>query len=405
MKTLSINVAAASLCAALALLAGCAPQSGSASVPESGSATQTRLAASGFRVVYNFQGTPDGGYPLGSLLALDGVLYGTTSSYGAHNRGTVFSVTPSGTEKVLYSFNSGTDGDAPYGGLAFWNHAFYGTTSKGGVYSGHGTVFELKEDGIERVVWSFPGSSDPRGDVRLDSDTLYGTTEMGGEANAGTVFAVQLKLDLGGTLYSFKGVPNDGTAPTAGLTMLASDFYGTTPKGGSGPCQKVVGKKKDVYGCGTVFKMTPSGREELLYSFKGIRDGALPSGDLAVLDGKLYGVTRNSGANGYGTVFEMQTDGTERIIHSFAINEGAYPQAGLTAFNGLLYGTTTTYGPNHHGSVFEISPSGTFRVLHGFDGKDGFDSESALTPLNGALYGTTRTAGTNDRGTVYEVTP
>jgi uncharacterized repeat protein (TIGR03803 family) len=401
-----LNLNAISRIVLATALAGCAQQPQLTSVPESGSVTQTRFPASSFRVVYNFEGQPDGGYPFGRLLALDGTLYGTTRNGGLGGHGTVFSVNPAGSENVLYSFKGGTDGAAPEGGLAEWNQAFYGTTTHGGAYSDHGAVFELKHDGTERVVWDFPGSSDPRGDVRVDSDILYGTTAMGGESSAGTVFAVQLKLDLGGTLHSFTGVPNDGSEPTGGLEMLSNEFYGTTAKGGSGPCQKVIGNKKTLIGCGTVFKMTPSGHEEILYNFNPNHgSGTLPSGDLAVLDGKLYGVTRNAGVNGYGTVFEVKEDGTERVIHSFAINEGAYPDAGLTVFNGLLYGTTTTYGPKHYGSVFEISPNGAFRIVHAFDGKDGFDPESALTALNGALYGTTRQAGTHDSGTVYEVTP
>lgn len=161
-------------------LAGCAQQGALTAVLERGSTMQARFPASGFRVVYNFDGQPDGGYPFGRLLALDGTLYGTTHGGGLGGRGTVFSATPTGAEKVLYSFKGGTDGEAPEGGLATWNHAFYGSTSHGGAYSDHGTVFELKEDGTERVVWNFPGSSYPRSDVRVDSDLLYGTTADAG---------------------------------------------------------------------------------------------------------------------------------------------------------------------------------------------------------------------------------
>ena len=82
-------------------LAGCAQQPQLTSVPESGSIAQTRFPASGFRVIYNFEGQPDGGYPFGRLLVLDGTLYGTTRNGGLGAHGTVFCVTPAGAEKVL----------------------------------------------------------------------------------------------------------------------------------------------------------------------------------------------------------------------------------------------------------------------------------------------------------------
>jgi uncharacterized repeat protein (TIGR03803 family) len=57
------------------------------------------------QVLYSFQGgTSDGGDPTGELLEYNGVLYGTTELFGAHNRGTIFSITPQGSEQLLYSF-------------------------------------------------------------------------------------------------------------------------------------------------------------------------------------------------------------------------------------------------------------------------------------------------------------
>src|SRR5436190_2003791 len=93
------------------------------------------------------------------------------------------------------------------------------------------------------------------------------------------------------TLYSFTG--SDGARPYAGLIADASgNLYGTTDNGGAS-------------GYGTVFKVTPTGTETVLYSFTGGSDGAYPlAGLIADASGNLYGTTYLGGANGYGTVFK-----------------------------------------------------------------------------------------------------
>jgi uncharacterized repeat protein (TIGR03803 family) len=61
------------------------------------------------------------------------------------------------------------------------------------------------------------------------------------------------------TLHSFTGYPNDGAGLDSALAHGSDgNFYGTTSAGGDN-CSP--------YGCGTVFKITPSGTETTLYSF------------------------------------------------------------------------------------------------------------------------------------------
>lgn len=77
------------------------------------------------------------------LLAVGGTLYGTTSAGGANGKGgTVFSISPSGSESILHSFGQGTDGADPLAGLINVKGTLYGTTSSGGT-SGDGTVFAI----------------------------------------------------------------------------------------------------------------------------------------------------------------------------------------------------------------------------------------------------------------------
>jgi uncharacterized repeat protein (TIGR03803 family) len=108
------------------------------------------------RLIHGFGGPPyDGGNPSSGLIEKNGTFYGETSWGGASclgsyssRCGTVFSVTPSGTEKVLHSFGSGSDGVGPNGGLVDVNGTLYGTTGSGGAYD-VGTLFSVTTSGTE----------------------------------------------------------------------------------------------------------------------------------------------------------------------------------------------------------------------------------------------------------------
>jgi len=148
------------------------------------------------RVVYRFKSTtnaPDGAYPAARLLALGGVLYGTTFGGGETLQGSVFKVTDSGAERVLHNFSCcspSSDGIYPLDGLIPSGAELYGTTRDGG--SGHaGTVVKITTSGAESVLYSFAGKPDganPAADLSALDGVLYGTTVSGGSTGAGTVF-------------------------------------------------------------------------------------------------------------------------------------------------------------------------------------------------------------------------
>src|SRR3984893_371043 len=112
-------------------------------------------------------------------------------------------------------------------------------------------------------------------------------------------FAVALALVAGAAprahaptfcvVHNFTG-GSDGANPLSGFTIdAAGNLYGTTNAGG-------------VSGAGTVFKLTQSGSEMVLYRFTGGIDGANPGASL-LLDaaaGNLYGTTSAGGAFGGG---------------------------------------------------------------------------------------------------------
>lgn len=143
------------------------------------------------------------------------------------------------------------------------------------------------------------------------------------------------------------------------------------------------------------------------------------------MNGLLYETTNGGGqasSVGYGTVYNISTSGDEKVIYRFAAADGAFPQAGLIDVNAVLYGTTASGGGKHTcyrlgshncGTVFTITTAGVETVLHRFaGGTDGFDPVAPLANVNGTLYGTTYRGGgrrgNHDRlahGTVFALTP
>lgn len=101
-----------SLAAAGALLEGCGGSQLPLSASPQGLAPQPSLGRQEFRIIHPFgRSAKDGANPSADLIDLKGTLYGTTVNGGAHNGGTVFSITTNGEERVLYSF--GALGSAP----------------------------------------------------------------------------------------------------------------------------------------------------------------------------------------------------------------------------------------------------------------------------------------------------
>jgi uncharacterized repeat protein (TIGR03803 family) len=152
MNSLTVSRCALSVCGAVTLLVGCGglqpagvtqgpvPQG---QMPENPSrVTGVRQSPRSLRhatekVLYSFNASStkiDGSNPAAGLTYLKGTLYGTTEEGGAvscrdiGDCGTVFSITPSGTEKLLHSFKGGNDGASPEARLIVRDGTLYGTT-------------------------------------------------------------------------------------------------------------------------------------------------------------------------------------------------------------------------------------------------------------------------------------
>ena len=255
-------------------------------------------------VLYNFGALPDAEYPDAGLLAgKKGEYYGTTLGGGngpSGGVGTGYEITATGKEKVLYSFQGGNDGEESQSTLIMdKSGALYGETDYGGGSSGCtygcGTVFKLapgKSGWTESVLYAFQGGSNDgsyaAGDlVMTKGGAILGTTVRGGGATfckAGNGCGVVFELTPSGSTYTekvvhaFKSGPPDGLVPTSLVADSSGDLYGTTLNGGlaTGDCKGAFG----IPGCGTVFRLTPSGStytESVLYRFKGRTDRRFPS--------------------------------------------------------------------------------------------------------------------------------
>jgi uncharacterized repeat protein (TIGR03803 family) len=436
MKVSELSRYALCVSIAAALLAACGesqPPIGAPGAMSQGTAIAAHDSSANYEVVYSFSGYPnDGANPYAGLIDVGGTLYGTTAAGGSYSGGkqyclirsyegcgTVFSVTPGGTEKVLHSFGEAGDGANPlWAGLVDVSGTLYGTTNAGGSYACYGsnytecgTVFSVTLSGTEKVLHSFSGypndGARPHAGLTGVRGTLYGTTLYGGwgsdscnysGAACGTVFSITTAGTEKG-LHAFTGDP-DGAFPGAGLVDVAGRLYGTTASGG---------KRRD----GTVFSITKSAAEKVLHSFGTRSDGRAPVAGLIELRGKLYGTTSNGGTNsscylGCGTVFSITPSGTEKVLHSFGSGtDGINPQSSLIELKGKLYGTTLLGGAHNDGTVFSITPGGEEKVLHSFSGypSDGARPQAALTDVKGALYGTTAGGGAHGYGTVFSLKP
>jgi uncharacterized repeat protein (TIGR03803 family) len=403
-------------------------------------------AAPSFTVLHSFAGPPSDGadpYDAGLIRDATGNLYGTTyhgGSSGCSNCGTVFKLSPDGTETtetILHSFTGGADGYYPLADFLVRDAAgnLYGTTVYGGPEDS-GVVFKLSPSRTETVLHTFSGGADgaypAAGLVRDAAGNLYGTTNQGGSATStcnppfgcGVVFEL-IRCDSEPSGYEFKVLQNfeggaDGALPQGRLLRdAAGNLYGTTQYGGGVSSSACTGYF--LPGCGTVFKVSPTGTKTILYRFPGTLDGSFfpVAGLIEDAVGNLYGTTYGGVSLGCcGTVFKLSPTATETVLHSFSFDVftggGEHPAAGLIQdAAGNLYGTTYAGGASDAGVVFKLSPTGSETVLHTFTGgTDGGSPQAGLIlDSSGNLYGTAALGGEFSAGcdtgcgVVFRLTP
>ncbi len=371
-----------------------------------------------YMVLHAFNGQGDGSQPTAGLtLDRAGNLYGTASGY-PDTPGTVFKLSHHGSgwlETTLHFFSGRADGALPLAGVAFGpDGSLYGTTEFGGLFS-NGTVFKLTPSATacmvvecpwtETILYSFTGLSDgggPQyGNLIFDSaGNIYGTTVAGGTNDAGVVFEL-IRSGAAWTenvLYSFRGIP-DGANPSSGVTFdNAGNLYGTTHYGG-------------VNDLGTIYQLTPSESswtETVLFSFNRSGSGYIPfSGVVFDPQGNLYGMTYGGGGmdDAGGTIYQLQPSAgnwTFNVLYSFNLGPNQPEDTPTLDASGNLYGTTSG-GSGGTGSIFKLtrgSNGWTYTNLYDFtDVSMGYQPVGGVAlDQSGNLYGTTFYGGNFPQG-------
>ncbi len=343
-----------------------------------------------------FQGVQ--GSATGVIQAMDGNFYGVAFG-GAHDKGEVFRMTPTGALSTVYSFCSQlkcADGEDPaavpvLGG----DGSLYGVAPAGGnnfAGQGAGTFWKVTLDGQFTNLYTFcpkTGCADgvfPNGIIQASDGNFYGTTSVGGNG-VGTIFRIsstgQFKL-----LYTFCSLAKctDGASP--GFPPIQGsdgNFYGVASNGGANKG-------------GVIYELTPSGTYSVLYNFCGggvrfCQNGQKPTNIVQDAKGNFFGTTESGGLyyTGAGTVFEFTSAHQYSVLHRFDTTDGGFPYAQLTlASDGNLYGTTIS-GGGGSGTIFEITPAGEFTSLYSFSPPQGYPPSTGplFQAIDGDFYGAT----------------
>jgi uncharacterized repeat protein (TIGR03803 family) len=384
------------------------------------------------KVLHAFTGGSDGGQPTDLVRDAKGNLYGATafggntsgecgSGYFQQGCGVVFKLSAAGKFSVLHAFDF-NDGAVPNNLIYDASGNLYGTAAAGGNSAcqdgGCGVIFKVTTEGDFTLLHRFTGGADgsvPNGLILGAKGNLYGTTSANTSSyeEYGEVFELTTSGQLH-VLHSFNGTTHGNSADGV-VQDNDGNLYGTTFGGGDTSCILYKGS-----GCGVVYKLDTSGKETVLYSFKGKSDGAFPAA-LLVMDkaGNLYGTASLGGDEkavchlpdspvGCGTVFKIDNAGAFSALIKFDSSDGLYPGALTEDVDGIIFGTTSFGGSGCCGVVYKLNSGNKETVVYNFKGQSqGGWPEQVIDDTKGNLYGTTEVGGdlSCHCGVIFELTP
>ncbi|HYR57276.1 MAG TPA: choice-of-anchor tandem repeat GloVer-containing protein, partial [Chthoniobacteraceae bacterium] len=413
------------------------------------------------------------GSPRGALLKVGATMWGI-SYYGATlTFGAVFKVSSAGkvTYVVEFTGNGATNkGSYPEGDLIYDGKLVWGTTSTGGA-NDLGTIFNIDASGKLTTVVEFSGNgalnkgSKPLGALTVvDANTLWGTTSKGGASDFGTIFKLDKTTKTLTTLVEFtgNGAKNKGKAPNAALLSDgAGAFWSTTLQGGAddvgtifkialtfNPATDAISPQAEFTAAPpSLTGMNPKGLVDdgagnFLGTAQGGGDnrgrfykiskagGALIAladfQDLALAPGG--GLTADSAGNLWGVAGFATAQFVDGVVFKYDRHTGlrtsvaTFPQpvefhSSLSTaklfFDGAhtMWGTTNRGGTNQTGSIFKVdTATGTLTTVMSFSTNSG--ATNGFRPLaglvsdgQGLLWGTTQNGGSDDDGMVFTVNP
>jgi uncharacterized repeat protein (TIGR03803 family) len=368
----------------------------------------------------------------GLVVGPDGSVYGV--SRGQLFNGTVYQLVAKSpnkyTAKALVQFSIENHPDGP---LTPTDHLtldaqgnLYGTAQYGGKY-GYGVVYEVSPPAAGSAHWlvrnlaSFncedvnDGCNVWGGVVFGPDGALYGVTEGGGAANAGTVYRVTPPANGGKTwkksiIWAFSNTDGNDAQGLAAVDP-AGNVFAITNYGGT-------------VGDGTLVELSPPASksapwtETILQNLSNSTGYIAPPGLVADANGVVFGITGVGGPGGWGTVFSASATQPFQILHaSSGAPDFVASDAPLTVLpdGGLLgnsyYGGS---GPCSDGCgvLFELDPphgkTGAWRekLLYSFTNDPGYFPWSNMVGVPGGFLGTTTSGGLqgdSSYGVVYKL--
>ena len=237
-----------------------------------------------FSTLYDFTGAVDGYFPEAGLVqGSDGDLYGETDYGGTKSSGNVYKLTLGGSLSNIYSFCSQpkcADGHGPLGTMIqAIDGDLYGTTTSGGGNTG-GTIFRLTTSGSLTTLYSFcaqanctDGGDPEAGLLQSTNGKFYGTTTAGGTSNDGAIFSLDVGFApfvllqrtsghvgvsvqilgqgfTGATAVSFNGIP-------ASFTVKSDTYLTATVPSGAANGSVTVTEPSGTLTSNKIFRVTP----------------------------------------------------------------------------------------------------------------------------------------------------
>lgn len=386
-------------------LVGGSPQANQSS---NGYLFSTDSSGQGLQVNYNFPVTTFGANPANlEMMPYNGKLYGTTSTGGVNNYGTIFEYDPA-TDTYSKKFDFGptvsATGGGPKGSLLLYNSKFYGLAADYGA-GGAGVIFEWDPaTNIYIKKYDFTGASGayPQNSLKLMNGKMYGTTSGGGANNLGVVFEwdpatnVYIKLlDLNGV-----GAGTNGWAFYNNVTPYNNKLYVATVRGG-------------VNDYGTLLMIDPTlpfgSNTTIVKQLDAASGGNASNNEMIVYNNKLYGCLYAGGANAQGTLFELDPTGNifTKLVDFNYTPFGASPQGKLVANGTKFLGLCSTGGTNGTGTVYEWDPASPTTVVKKYNFlPNNFDNTvnpgSTLALFNSKFYAVSSAGGFVNQGNLFE---
>lgn len=267
------------------------------------------------------------------------------------------------------------------GKLVLHNNKFYGLAREGGV-NNQGLLFEFDPlSGTLTKLHDFNTlNGQPIEGLTVYDGSLYGLTNYGGDYAEGVLYQYDLAVD---TFLIRKHLPDYFSGFYAGLTAYDDKLWGASDAG--------------------VFAFDPA--TESLASYTSFMTIGLnsPYGQLAVSDGKLYGVANEGGAYDEGGIYEFDPSTFDLQLEFPFSDTTAQRRCELTAYSGKLY--SASYFSDDYGRIFSYDP-----VLNTYENELLFSAENrygsgSMCLVGDTLYGFTCSGGANGEGALYEYIP